>query len=415
MQTVELVAWILRALMLLVGAAYFYQLVYLVVPFVKKARPHGEEKRLRYAVLIAARNEASVLPYLLDSIRQQDYPAELVQVYVCADNCTDQTAAVAAKHGAVVFERSSQTQIGKGYALRYLLEHINPESYDACLVFDADNLLCRDYISCINRSFSDGYEAVCGYRNSKNFVANWISYGYALWYIHDSVHLNRSRMLLGVSCAVNGTGFGFTRALVQRCGGWSFFTLTEDIEFDNWCAVNGVKIGFCGNAMVYDEQPTDFVASWRQRTRWMQGSIQLTILYGWQLLKNALARPGLRYTCYETLTLTILGYGVSVLLSLANAAFTFLTVGMQAGLWMLAGAAASGYLGMLAIGALTLAGEWSRIHGDARKKLGYLFTFPLFMMTYIPIAVCAPFQRFQWKETMHDVGMSLENIEKDAG
>ena len=60
-------------------------------------------------------------------------------------------------------------------------------------------------------------------------------------------------MMLGTTCAVTGTGFGFTRALLERIDGWSFFTLTEDVEFDNWCAVNGVRIGFCREAMLYDE------------------------------------------------------------------------------------------------------------------------------------------------------------------
>lgn len=409
MTTLELISWILRGLMLLVGLCYAYQLVYLLVPFFKKDKPHGAEKPLRYAVLISARNEEGVLPYLLESIRAQDYPAERVRTYVCADNCTDGTAEAARACGAAVFERSDSGHIGKGYGLKFLLDRIDPASYDVCLVFDADNLLQPDYIRSINRVFSDGYEAVCGYRNSKNFLENWISSGYALWYVHDCVHLNHSRMLLGVSCAVNGTGFGFTRQLAQRMGGWSFFTLTEDIEFDNWCVLNGVKIGYCPDAMLYDEQPARFGASWRQRIRWMQGSIQLSLKYGGALLKGVFGRRGSRYSCYETLSITIFGYGISIFLGLLTTALE-LAGNPAMALPLLLVSALTGYLGLFAAGALTMASEWKRIHGSTAKKIACMFSFPLFMFTYIPVALCAPFHKFEWKPTEHRVGVSLDNI-----
>ncbi len=240
MAWLQLVTWLLVAL---TGICYLYQVVYLIIPFFVKPRPHQSARLHRYAILIAARNEEAVLPHLLDSIAAQDYPAELLTTFVVADNCTDRTAQVAQDRGARVFVRNNRTQVGKGYALHFLLDKLQQteglDRFDAFLVFDADNLLQPDYVTEINRTCSDGYEAFCGYRNTKNFGSSWVSAGYALWYLHDSVHLNQSRMLLGTSCAVSGTGFGFTRQLLERCGGWSFFTLTEDIEFNTWCAPGG--------------------------------------------------------------------------------------------------------------------------------------------------------------------------------
>lgn len=401
MQTIETISWVVRILALLAGACYLYQLVYLFIPFFKKHKPHKPAQRKRYAVLIAARNEERVLPSLLDSIAAQDYPAELVRVYVCADNCTDRTAAVARQRGATVFERNDTRNIGKGYALHFLLENIDPASYDVCLVIDADNVLEPDYIRQINRSFSDGYEAACGYRNSMNFLDNWISSGYALWYLHDCVHLNQSRMLLGVSCCPNGTGFGFTRELIERCGGWNFFTLTEDIEFDNWCAVNGVKIGYCPDAMLYDEQPTTFAVSWRQRTRWMQGSIQLSVKYGGKLLRGMFRNKGSRYECFEAMSVSIFGYGITVFLMLAVTALTLLTIPANMRIVLLLASLLLIYLGLFIVGAITMATEWKKIHGPASRKIACMFTFPLFMVTYVPVAICAPFQKFQWKPIEH--------------
>lgn len=398
----------------LVALCYLYQIAYLFIPLFIRKKKHGEASRHRWAVLIAARNEEKVLPYLLDSIAAQDYPAELVDVYVAADNCTDGTAEAARRHGARVFERFDRERVGKGYALDFLLGRIGETaglgSYDAFLVFDADNLLRPDYLTQMNRTLSDGFEAFCGYRNTKNFGDNWVSSGYGLWYLHDSAHLNQSRMLVGTTCMVSGTGFGFTRELLDRCGGWKFFTLTEDIEFDTWCACRGVRIGYCPDAVLYDEQPSSFRQSWRQRARWTQGGIQVSLKYGMRLLRGMLRGGRAGYACFETATLSLWGYGLSALATAFAAGVTFLSgrlpgVGMGI-LLSLAGM----YGSMFLIGALTLLTEWDRIGAGTARKLGTLFTFPLFMMTFVPVAVSSLFMKYQWKPIEHRVAVPVSRM-----
>ena len=405
------------ALAAITTVCYFYQIVYLVLPLLKKQRPLEAKERRRYAILIAARNEEAVLPHLLASIRQQDYPAERISTFVVADNCTDRTAEVAEAGGAKVFRRSSTTRIGKGYALNFLLSRIDLteglDSFDAFLIFDADNLLMPDYISQINKVCSNGFEAFCGYRNSKNFGSNWISQGYALWYLHDSCHLNQSRMLLGTTCAVNGTGFGFTRQLLQRMGGWNFFTLTEDIEFSTWCATRGIRIGYCRDATVFDEQPENFIQSWRQRTRWTQGGLQVSIRYAGDLLKGLFKGPRTAYASFETATLSLWGYGMGVICCGIALLVTFLAERwLGLGKAILLGLAGT-YSSMFVIGALTLLTEWHRIRAATNKKVQALFTFPLFMMTIIPISLTAVFRKFQWQPIAHTVAISAEELQKN--
>lgn len=404
------------ALVVLTTVCYFYQIVYLILPLIKKQRPLESKERRRYAILIAARNEETVLPYLLESIRQQDYPAELLTTFVVADNCTDQTAEVACSGGARVFCRFNKKEIGKGYALNFLLQQIDSNEgldiYDAFLIFDADNLLMPDYVTQINKVCCNGYDAFCGYRNSKNFGANWISQGYALWYLHDSCHLNQSRMLLGTTCAVNGTGFGFTRQLLERMGGWNFFTLTEDIEFSTWCSTQGIRIGYCRDAMVFDEQPENFIQSWRQRTRWTQGGIQVSFHYAPDLLKGLFRGSRTAYASFETATLSLWGYGMGVICCGMTLLVTFL-----AEHWLGLGKAislgiAGSYCSMFIIGGLTLITEWHRIRATTRKKIQSLFTFPLFMMTFIPIALTAVFRKFQWQPITHTVAISTGELQK---
>ncbi len=400
----------------LTGFCFIYQAVYLFVPFFAgkekkcKAQPSGR----RYAVLIAARNERAVLPHLINSIKAQDYPKELTDIYVVADNCTDDTALLARRAGATVYERRDDDNIGKGYALNFLLGSIERErglnSHDAFMVFDADNLLEPNYITEMDKTLESGYEALCGYRNSKNFGDNWLSSGYALWYMHDSCHLNRSRMLLGTSCAVTGTGFLFTRGLLERLCGWNFFTLTEDIEFNVVCAINGIKIGFCPDAVLYDEQPVLMRQSWWQRTRWVQGGIQLAFRYGGSLLRGIFTQKKGRFACFEMLTLSLWGYIVGTLGGLMGSLFARLS-GREVGGIILT-AISGAYLSLFLVGVLTTITKWKKIKAPAVKKIAYLFTFPFFGLAFVPIAVYAVFAPFSWKPIEHSVALSLADINK---
>lgn len=411
----ELLRLLCACLGLLLGICNCYRTIYLILPMFLKQKPYGPEKKNRYAILIAARNEAAVLPHLLDSIHQQDYP--YITTYVVADNCTDQTAELARQKGAHVFERFNRVQVGKGYALHDLLEQIRQagelEQYDAFLIFDADNLLPRDYIRNMNRVCSDGFEAFTGCRNSKNYGVNWLSAGYALWYLHDSMHLNQSRMLLGVTCAVTGTGFGFTQSLLRKMGGsWNFFTLTEDIEFSTWCATRGVRIGYCPEAMLFDEQPVSFRQSWRQRTRWMQGGIQIGPKYLKDMLRGMLEGGRTGYSSLETTTLSLWGWCMAVLVWLLTLLTAFVTNSWAGIGSVLLTTFLLTYATLLLTGALAVYLSWNKIRATKRQKIGYVFTFPLFMMTYVPIAISAVFRKFQWQPIAHTYALTSEDMTK---
>ena len=403
-------------LILVTSVSYFYQIVYLILPLLSKHKPKPAAAPRRYAILIAARNEEAVLPHLLESIRAQDYPAEYITTYVIADNCTDRTAQVAAAGGARVFQRFSTTQIGKGYALNYLLDQIRLsgelENYDAFLIFDADNLLKPDYVTQINKVCGAGYAAFCGYRNTKNYGSNWLSSGYALWYLHESAHLNRSRMMLGNCCTVSGTGFGFTRQLLERIGGWNFFTLTEDIEFGTWCATRGVRIGYCHDAILYDEQPTSFRVSVRQRTRWIQGGIQVSLRYAKDFLQGLFRGGRTAWASFETATLSLWGYGMSAFSCGVTLLVTFLAerwLGLALALVM---ALVSAYLSLFAIGALTMLTEHRRIRATRAQKLRSLFTFPILVLSYLPIAATAVFRKYEWTPIAHTVAIPVSQLHK---
>ena len=218
-------------------------------------------------------------------------------------------------------------------------------------------------------------------------------------------------MLLGTTCAVNGTGFGFTRQLLEKCGGWNFFTLTEDIEFNTWCATRGIRIGYCRDAMVFDEQPENFLQSWRQRTRWTQGGLQVSIRYAKDLLLGLFKGGRTSYASFETATLSLLGYGMGVLCCGMTLLVTFLAeqwLGLGRAILL---ALLGTYGSMFLIGALTLATEWRRIRATTAQKISSLFVFPLFMMTFVPIALTAVFRKFQWQPISHTVAISAKDLQ----
>ncbi len=392
---------------------YFYQFVYTAVALFKGREGKNEFRLHNYAVLIAARNEEAVISQLIESIKRQIYPGELITVFVVADNCSDSTAAVAKSCGAVVYERSNQALVGKGYALDFLLRRISEEYprdyFDGYFVFDADNVLEPDYIYEMNRVFSQGYRVVTGYRNSKNFGDNWISAGYGLWFLRESQSLNKARYILGTSCNISGTGFVFSNEIVKRMGGWKYFLLTEDLEFTADHVIKGEKIGYCENAVLYDEQPTGMAQSVRQRTRWCKGYFQVLAKHGKDLARGAFVDGS--FSCYDMLMSMTPAFLLSLAGLAANIIWTIVSIISGAGIAALALETVkgifNGYLMFFILGLITMVTEWGRIEAPTAKKVLYTFTFPLFMFTYLPISIGAIFAKAEWKPIFHGKAYSL--------
>ena len=394
--------------------------MYVGLRFIKKMPIITAQKKHKYAILIAARNESQVIGELLKSVREQDYPKELLDIIVVADNCTDRTAEVASKHGAIVFERRNMQKIGKGYALDYAFKQIQSmfdiECYEGYIILDADNVLDENYIKEMNNVFDSGYRIVTSYRNSKNFGYNWISAGYALWFLRESKYLNGARMLLNTSCAVSGTGFLVSSGIIKEDNGWKYNLLTEDIEFSVDKIIHKNVIGYCETAVLYDEQPISFKTSWNQRMRWTKGFYQVMHHYGMKLLQGCIF--GKRFQCFDML-MTI-APATLLTLSILLIDFWFMGYGLAFERYTLATAALSAiwqgvcnmYLSLFFFGLITTITEWKKIYACTTKKILYLFTFPIFMFTYVPIAVVAIFKKVTWEPIEHTFVKKVAEIRR---
>lgn len=402
---------------------YLYQMIYTVVGLLVKSKtPPKPSKLHRFAVMIAARNEEVVIGNLIDSIKNQSYPEELVDIYVIADNCTDNTASVSREHGANVIERHNLEVIGKGHAMDYAFSLMKKEgirdNYDGFFIFDADNLLDSSYIAEMNKIFDMGYLAVTSYRNSKNFGDNWISAGYSTWFLREARYLNKPRMLFKTSCAISGTGFLISKEIVDKYDGWKFFLLTEDLEFNSNCAIENITIGYCENAVFYDEQPTKFRQSWNQRLRWVKGTYQVLTRYSWKLFKGMFS--GKKFAKFDIFMSLAPGSLLTLLTVLVNVSCILATMLLEirnpqlvisTAMQSITSTLTSFYLLFILMAILTMITEYKRIKLPFWKRIFYCFTFPLYVFTYIPIAVVALFKKVKWTPIRHNVNKSVKDLQ----
>ena len=405
--------------------AYLYQMLYVLLVVARGTVRLPEARRQhRYAFFVAAHNEEAVIGNLVRSILSQDYPRELLDVFVVCDACTDDTHARAEGAGAIVWDRNDLARRGKSWALDYGFDRILNEygdKYEAFVVMDADNLVSPSYISVMNQAFDAGYLVCTGYRNSKNFDSSWISSAYALWFLREAKFLNNARMMSGTSCAISGSGWLVSASIVRGMHGWDFHTLTEDIQFSTFCSANNVQIGYAP-AEFFDEQPVTFKASWVQRMRWTKGFYEVFFSYGRDLAKGI--SKG-QFASYDMLMTVAPGMILTLLSFFVNA--TYLIVGSlshgfiatQAELDMCVGSLVMTFVSMYAVffllAIITTVSERAHIHARKRWRIvTNLFTFPLFMMTYIPITVAALFKKVEWVPTKHDIVVDVDDVVGDG-
>ncbi len=323
----EYVYLLRQALVYITVVFWIYEFAISLCSLIKfKEKPILKNKKHKFMAIIPAHNEEQVIENLIESLKNQDYDKNLYDIYVIADNCTDNTAKIAEEAGAIVYKRFDEKNKTKGHALNWFLGQKIAENadYDAFLVFDADNIVEKDFIKVMNKKLCQGEEVVQGYKDIKNPAECWISAGYAFfyWTMHRFYHF--ARYNIGLSPLLNGTGFMVKFDIIKDTG-WDTKTLTEDIEFSLKQIIKGRKLGWARDAIVYDEQPEKFIASWKQRARWTVGHIQCTKEYTKDLANAVKTRKTIMN--FDGL-LYILGsipmFIVSIILVLSNVAIYLL-------------------------------------------------------------------------------------------
>lgn len=400
-----------QALIWVVTIYWIYQFVVSLCSFVKlKDKPLQVDKQHRFMAIIPAHNEATVVGNLVESLKKLDYPKDLYDIYVIADNCTDDTAKVAKDAGAIVYERFDEKHKTKGFALQWFLNQKIEEDapYDAFCIFDADNIVDKNFLKVMNKKLCQGEDVVQGYKDIKNPSDSWISAGYAIfyWTMHRFYHL--ARYNIGLSPLMNGTGF-MVKFDVIKPEGWNTKTLTEDIEFSLKRIISGKRLGWAKDAIVYDEQPVGFKQSWIQRERWTIGHMQCLKEYTKPLAsavvknKTVMNFDGLLYMLGTTpmLILTILLLILNIVL-FVQGGMPVLDFLIQIAKYLVPTVLVLPFMGVVVM---------YLEKKPIKPMIKGLFLYPVFMGSWLLINIkCLFIRNTEWKKIDHTSDKKIEDV-----
>lgn len=234
--------------------------------------PQKEKNGHNYAILIPARNESLVIEKLLISIENQTKKIKPEDVYVIVETKKDKTVSIVEKHKMTTVYRKNLNKKRKGFALDDAIKEIlkSNKKYDAYFIFDADNILDKNYIKEMTKSFDEGYDIGIGYRNTKN-SKNLVSAASALTFSMINTIGNKRKSKYTNNLIISGTGYYIKGTIIESWKGFPFNSLTEDYELSLYSILNNLTTTYNDSAIYYDEQPEIFDVTITQRSRWVKG------------------------------------------------------------------------------------------------------------------------------------------------
>ena len=416
-----------EALLTLIGVVFGIQIFYILLFFVRaKVYPAAKVKH-KFGIVIPARNEAAVIAETIKCILKSDYPRELFDVFVVADNCTDNTAELARAAGAIVYERfdPDPKHHKAGYALKFLFEKIMAEhpGYEAFIKFDADNLMENDYISRMNDAFDAGVKCARGYSNSKNIDQNVITGISGLWYIRDCRFASNFRSAIGQGTMLGGAGMMFAAEIIEKHG-WDCLSSSDDSEFTmRRLNQDKIKTMYVKDAIVYEDQPSTLKDTFNKYMRmaralnslfWTQGIKSFFLFFvrwKWTYLDMFMTLMFIPICVLMCIWLPIyyiyilLYYGI---MQFKNGIIFYDDVTGMPLFWKYV--TTIGYalafafvLAFILQALLAVALEHKRIKAPVKKMMPIVFLFPVFMIIYAAAITLGVFKKPKWKQIKRNV------------
>ncbi|MBW4550845.1 MAG: glycosyltransferase family 2 protein [Aphanocapsa sp. GSE-SYN-MK-11-07L] len=352
-------------------------------------------QQIKVAVLMPAHNEALVIESTLQSLLKQVKATD--QVVVVADNCEDQTAAIAAAMGATVIARHDPNHRGKGYALDFGLRHLSQQPPDVVVMVDADcqvqsgalPVLAQQAFA-VQRPIQAIYLLDQPAQPSQKDLISAFAFKVKNWVRPLGLHK------LGLACLLTGTGMAFPWPVICSVDLASGH-IVEDMKLGLDLAIAGYPPQFCPEALVLSQLPQDQQVAKGQRTRWEHGHLQVMKTYLPKLLQTAFqqGRPdlfalGLELWIPPLALLVLLWLGMTLLSLLARSVmalwlpiFLLLLTGLFLGLSIILG--------------------WAKF-GRAELPLIKLIAVPLYILWKIPLYLMSMFNaQKNWNSTRRDI------------
>ena len=376
--------------------------------FKKRKRKLITNKEHKFAILIPCRNEEQVIANLIESINKLNYPKHLFDCYAIPNNCTDNTKKVALENSAKIIEITESVK-SKGEVLKYTFDYLQSSDYDAYVIFDADNIVHKNFLKAMNDILNEGYLVAQGFRDAKNPSDNYLTGSYTIFYYLQNIFYNNSRMALKRSSAINGTGFCIKKSVIDKYG-FPVKTLTEDSEFTGICALNNIKIAFAKDAITYDEHPTEFKVSWNQRKRWSSGCFSCLHLFGSSLIKSFWKKGSFcSFDCllyYLAPLVQIISFVLPLLITILKfiqgLTMNIIIIDLSSLYFF-----ALFYIGSIVLNIFTIKLLHKKIKDHYKGILGFSF----FILTWIPINIICLFKKTKkWEQVNHTRNVNIENI-----
>lgn len=276
MQTVILMVALVLLVLTLPGTIELLLLTFAAVLLPKRQLPNAEANAAlpRLAVVMPAHNEASGIAACVANLNASLQLAPECQLIVIADNCSDNTAALAEAAGARVLVRHSESHRGKGFALDYAFKLLLAEPFAGFIVVDADSRVDAEFVRRFQIAFAQGQQAVqCRYRIANPEASRRARLLYIAWLAFNELRL-LGREKLGVSVGILGNGFALSRTVLEAVP-YEAGSIAEDMEYHLRLVDAGYQVRFIDDVKVLSDAPNQSANAAVQRSRWEGGRFRL--------------------------------------------------------------------------------------------------------------------------------------------
>lgn len=374
---------VIEGALAIVGLLFFMPCVMLFtecMSAVMTSRPrHIDQKgpRPSVTVLMPAHNEAAVIEQTLLALRGELGLKD--RVMVVADNCGDQTSAIARKAGAVVVDRQNRCRKGKGYALDFGVQKLRDNPPDVVVVVDADCRVQKGTLELLAReAVRSGRPVQAVYRMDQPTSAGRKDAVSALAVLFKNLVRPTGLDRLGLPCHLTGSGMAFPWSVIDKAP-LATGNIVEDLRLGIDLAIAGYAPLFCAGARVTGRLPSQKGAAASQRTRWEHGHLKTLLSQAPRLCVAAL--------CQRRLQLAAMAFDLCIpplaLLVVLWTLVTFTAIFAYAVLGMSWTPVVFPVIGGLLIG-ISVVGGWFKF-GRPEVRLSSILAAPAYVVWKIPI------------------------------
>lgn len=369
--------------------------------------PIKDGKGHNFAILIPARDESKVIEGLLKSIKNQTFKINMNDVYVIVESKLDKTVDICKEYGVNILLRINLSLKRKGYALDEAIKQID-KKYDAYFIFDADNVLDKNYFKEMVKTYDLGYDIGVGYRNCKNGNDSVVAAVSSLTFSMINTLGNDNRNKYHADIVVSGTGFYIRGEFIEKWKGYPFNSLTEDYELSLYASLNSMTSYYNDKAIFYDEQPIKYKQTINQRVRWIKGYFTSRKKYI-PLIKKKLNKNNKNYGSQYNICIgvkpyiyMIVGLILCMLRLLSNIFISKSRLIIFTTLLIIIFII---YLVLIIVTIIML--KKDKLNINNKTKLKAILYNPIYLLTYIPCAIKALIlKEVVWKKVEHSVNIN---------